>query len=145
MEIILSPEHPLSIILSPSSNSFPRIIAQRSSGENSNDSTALENIDDPGPQHDPIDFVAESQSPELSSTSTVPENVVVIPDDNLGDSSTSKKGSNRRGRDKRRSYKASFKVDVIHAVESGGIVEEVPYNYGTSRTNVIKWMKSKQK
>ena len=50
-----------------------------------------------------------------------------------------------RSRDKRRSYTAAFKLEVIHESESGRNNHEIVQHYGINRTLLIKWMKDKIK
>ena len=44
---------------------------------------------------------------------------------------------------KRRSYTATFKLEVIHESESGRKADEIALHFGISRTLVIKWVKGK--
>ena len=67
------------------------------------------------------------------------KNIIVLNDD-PEDLVQPKKASERSGRDKRRSYKPSFKVSVIHDVKSGMQYEEVAAKYDINRTHVLKWV-----
>ena len=50
-----------------------------------------------------------------------------------------------RGKHKRRSYSAVYKLEAIQEVESGRKPDEVALQFGVHRTLVIKWVKDKVK
>ena len=50
-----------------------------------------------------------------------------------------------RGKHKRRSYSAAYKLEAIQEVESGRKPDEVALQFGVHRTLVIKWVKDKVK
>ena len=50
-----------------------------------------------------------------------------------------------RGKHKRRSYSAAYKLEAIQEVESGRKPDEVALQFGVHRTLIIEWVKDKVK